>query len=249
LNVTVGLCRAAALGPGLAVITNRVSCSYPTLVTASARSHARDLYHCDCSAKPLSADRSEALDHGGLDPMPAYVAPWLLGCPGTRRQHPVSAARVGFRRPDKMAAPGTSRHRLTPGQHVILEQGSGLLIRGFGVRVPGGAPVMTWDFIPGLSFSSVVVWAEVGRGMARCPAAVWIIMCALRRFAGAVPLSRSLPASSRLVWAGRLTWRPGWAQVPDPRVPLPWPGGSGRRRPRSRSRAGAGSPPRPGLPS
>jgi hypothetical protein len=77
--------------------------------------------------------------------MAADVAPWLLGCPGTRRQHPVSAARLGFRRPDKMAAPGTFRHRLSPGQEVILEQSSGLLIRGFGVQVPGGAPVLTWS--------------------------------------------------------------------------------------------------------
>jgi hypothetical protein len=30
---------------------------------------------------------------------------------------------------------------------------SGLLIRGFGVRVPGGAPVLTWSYVtPGLSF-------------------------------------------------------------------------------------------------
>ena len=30
---------------------------------------------------------------------------------------------------------------------------SGLLIRGFGVRVPGGAPVLTWGFVvPGLPF-------------------------------------------------------------------------------------------------
>jgi len=78
--------------------------------------------------------------------MPADVAPWLLGCPGTPRQRPVSAARRRFRRSDKTAAPGTFRHRLTPGQHGILEQSSGLLIRGFGVQVPGGAPVLTWGF-------------------------------------------------------------------------------------------------------
>jgi hypothetical protein len=28
-----------------------------------------------------------------------------------------------------------------------MEQSSGLLIRGFGVQVPGGAPVLTWGFI------------------------------------------------------------------------------------------------------
>ncbi len=32
----------------------------------------------------------------------------------------------------------------------INEQSSGLLIRGFGVQVPGGAPVLTWGFtVPG----------------------------------------------------------------------------------------------------
>jgi hypothetical protein len=31
----------------------------------------------------------------------------------------------------------------------INEHSSGLLIRGFGVRVPGGAPVLTWCFTPG----------------------------------------------------------------------------------------------------
>src|SRR5690349_10095724 len=31
--------------------------------------------------------------------------------------------------------------------------GTPLLIRGFGVRVPGGAPVLTWSYVtPGLSF-------------------------------------------------------------------------------------------------
>jgi len=68
------------------------------------------------------------------------VAPWLLGCPGTRRQRLVSAARRGFRPPDKSAAPGTFRHRPTPGQDGILEQSSGLLIRWFGVRPPGAPP-------------------------------------------------------------------------------------------------------------
>src|SRR5580700_5523467 len=93
---------------------------------------------------PFSADHPDALDHGGLDLYLPMFAPCLLGCPGTPRQHPVSAARCRYRRPDKMAAPGTCRHRPIPGQRGRLEQSSGLLIRGFGVQVPGGAPVLTW---------------------------------------------------------------------------------------------------------
>ena len=44
---------------------------------------------------------------------------------------------------------------------------SGLLIRGFGVQVPGGAPVMTWGFIaPGhfLCVRFVPVFRPVGAG-------------------------------------------------------------------------------------
>ena len=44
---------------------------------------------------------------------------------------------------------GSSRHVLTlfvSSSRRINEQSSGLLIRGFGVQVPGGAPVLTWGF-------------------------------------------------------------------------------------------------------
>src|SRR5277367_1727166 len=45
---------------------------------------------------------------------------------------------------------GSSRHVLAffdSSSRRINEQSSGLLIRGFGVQVPGGAPVLTWGFI------------------------------------------------------------------------------------------------------
>jgi hypothetical protein len=42
----------------------------------------------------------------GLDLSVPMFAPCLLGCPGTGRQHPASAARRGCGRPDRMAAPG-----------------------------------------------------------------------------------------------------------------------------------------------
>ena len=44
--------------------------------------------------------------------------------------------------------------------------GTPLLIRGFGVRVPGGAPDLTWCFLTYHARTVLVVWAEVGQGMA-----------------------------------------------------------------------------------
>ena len=68
----------------------------------------------DGIASPRHA--SDALGHGGLDLCIATVAPCLLGCPGTRRQHPVSAARRGYGRPDRMAGSGMYRHHLAAAQ-------------------------------------------------------------------------------------------------------------------------------------
>jgi hypothetical protein len=99
---------------------------------------------------------AEIHDHfrSGLDlPVPMF-APCLLGCPGTPRQEPVRTGTAAVRRPVQTARPGIVRYRSTS----KIELSSGLLIRGFGVRVPGGAPVLTWGFIapghfyvPGLS--------------------------------------------------------------------------------------------------
>ena len=53
---------------------------------------------------------------------------------------------------------GSSRHVLAlfvSSSRRINEQISGLLIRGFGVQVPGGAPVLTWRFINARSSSCV----------------------------------------------------------------------------------------------
>src|ERR1700722_13386534 len=44
---------------------------------------------------------------------------------------------------------GSSRHVLVlfdSSSRRIIELSSGLLIRGFGVQVPGGAPVLTWPY-------------------------------------------------------------------------------------------------------
>ena len=67
----------------------------------------------------------------------------LLGCPGTPRQHAVSAARRGYGRPHRTAGSGMYRYHLIAAQGRKIEHISGLLICGFGVQVPGGAPVLT----------------------------------------------------------------------------------------------------------
>ena len=56
------------------------------------------LYLCQPWSRQLSAAAQAGLDHGGLDLCQPMFAPCLLGCPGTPRQHPVSAARCGYRR-------------------------------------------------------------------------------------------------------------------------------------------------------
>ena len=74
-------------------------------------------------------------------------------------------AQPGIRSAARMRATGqngSSRHVLTlhdSSSRRINEQSSGLLIRGFGVQVPGGAPVLTWGctapgyfYVPGLSW-------------------------------------------------------------------------------------------------
>jgi hypothetical protein len=107
-------------------------------VSASPAGSDRQVPHCTVPDAYTFADHAHRLSrlrlrpprYNGLDHWASMVAPCLLGCPGRPRQRPVSAARRGFRRPDKMAAPGTRR----------------LLIRGFGVQVPGGAPALTWGF-------------------------------------------------------------------------------------------------------
>jgi hypothetical protein len=58
---------------------------------------------------------------------------------------------------DKPARPGITRLRPDAKQ---------LLIRGFGVQVPGGAPVLTWGFVSSHACAMLAVWAEVGQGMA-----------------------------------------------------------------------------------
>ncbi len=70
------------------------------------------------------------------------VARRLLVCPGTNRQHPAAAGIRPRREVQEGAACSIVRHRLAESNTCC----SGLLIRGFGVQVPGGAPDLTWGY-------------------------------------------------------------------------------------------------------
>jgi len=69
-------------------------------------------------------------------------APCLLGCHGTARQRPVPGGRGSRGLPHNPAGSSIIRHQ----EAFSNTLSSGLLIRGFGVQVPGGAPVLTWGF-------------------------------------------------------------------------------------------------------
>jgi len=62
----------------------------------------------------------------------------LLVCPGTTRQQPARVGREPRGSPHRPALTGIESADLIPEQR--------LLIRGFGVRVPGGAPILTWGY-------------------------------------------------------------------------------------------------------
>ena len=97
-------------------------------------------------AHGLSRLRLRRPRHSGLDQCASMFAPCLLGCPGTPRYDPVSAERRGHRATGQN---GSSRHVIAlfgSSSRRINEQSSGLLIRGFGVQIPGGAPGLTWSY-------------------------------------------------------------------------------------------------------
>jgi hypothetical protein len=83
-------------------------------------------------------------------------------------------AASGIRRAPRIPATGqngSSRHvqaLFDSSSRRINEQSSGLLIRGFGVQVPGGAPVLTWGFINHSVFSSCPVCPHVVPMLAPC---------------------------------------------------------------------------------
>ena len=76
----------------------------------------------------------------------------IAGCSMVARMPRYSPASPGIRRTPRIPVSGrngSSRHVLAlldSSSRRISEQNSGLLIRGFGVQVPGGAHVVTWGF-------------------------------------------------------------------------------------------------------
>jgi hypothetical protein len=80
-------------------------------------------------------------------------------------------APLGIRSAARMRATGQNgsfRHVLAlfdSSSMIIIKQRSGLLIRRFGVQVPGGAPVLTWGFrLQVVLFSELVRlwWVQCG---------------------------------------------------------------------------------------
>jgi hypothetical protein len=89
-------------------ITNRVGRFRPTPGAANV--------YCAAGVYTFPGHGPVALDHGGLDLSPSMLAPCSLGCPGTPRQHAVSAARRGYGQPHRTAGPGSYWHRSVPAQ-------------------------------------------------------------------------------------------------------------------------------------
>jgi hypothetical protein len=88
-----------------AEITNRTDRFRRTSAAPDILRRAGHPYLCRRWPQPLPAMAQTPMGIG-LDQCPSMFAPCLLGCPGTPRQHPVSPARRGSGRPDRMAAPG-----------------------------------------------------------------------------------------------------------------------------------------------
>ena len=130
-----------------AEITDRVGRSRRA---AAAPSGARVYTFADDPS--TSPGRTRPARRTGLDLYPPTFAPCLLGCPGTGRQNPVltSLRLAGLRY-------SSACHSVSVTQvFKKLPLSSGLLIRWFGVQVPGGAPGLAWGFItPGHFYVSV----------------------------------------------------------------------------------------------
>jgi hypothetical protein len=109
-----------------AALTGRGSqasrCAVPGAYTFAADAHG------------LSRLRLRRPRHDGIDQCASMFAPCLLGCPGTPRQHPVSAAPCGYR---ATAQNGSSRHVLALfdiSSKRRIECRSGLLTAGSGFK-------------------------------------------------------------------------------------------------------------------
>jgi len=153
-------------------ITHRVGCFGCTPTAACMLCRARHLYLCRRWSEASPHHDPGALGPGGLDLCAVMFCSMFARMPPVRPgsiRYPQHAAE--FRRADRN---GSSRHVSassdTRSEGKKNECRSGLLICGFGVRVPGGAPVLTWDYThSGPLVKAVfppVVCLLVGKGIA-----------------------------------------------------------------------------------
>jgi hypothetical protein len=170
-------------------ITNRVGRSRRTSMTPNILRHAGHLYLWR---------RWLGLSASGLRrPRPWWSRPiGTDGCSMVARMPRYVLAPTGIRSAPQIPAIGqndSSRQVLAlfdSSSRRTIECRSGLLIRGFGVQVPGGAPVLTWGFIaPGHFFCVRFVHLVAPWLLARTdPAILWGV--------------RSAPVASGLQFAG-----------------------------------------------
>ena len=126
--------------------TKRVSECCRTAVAASTSRHPGTCTFAD-DARSLAWEPPGSSRQWWSRPMHAD------GCSMVARMPRYAPAASGIRSTPRMSASrqnGSSRHALAlsdSSSERVIEQRSGLLIRGFGVQVPGGAPVLTWGFI------------------------------------------------------------------------------------------------------
>jgi hypothetical protein len=132
--------------------------------------HAGHLYLCRRWSRPLLAMSQT--------PRPYWSRPMRADvCSMFARMPRYAPAPSGIRSAARMRATGqngSSRHVLAlfdSSSKRINEQSSGLLIRGFGVQVPGGAPGLTWGFRLQVVLLSELVgpwWVQCGTSFGLC---------------------------------------------------------------------------------
>jgi hypothetical protein len=147
----------------------------PRSVSASLAGLGSLVSHCAAPDACTFADGAHGLSRLHLRrphaqwsrPMPAR------GCSVVARMPRYAPAPSGIHSESRIPATGqngSSRHVLAlfdSSSRRINEHSSGLLIRGFGVQVPGGAPVLTWDFITSGHFYVSVLSTWLLRGCSR----------------------------------------------------------------------------------
>ncbi len=126
--------------PPASRLTRRLDTQAPT-IRHDLQSDPRHPEHIQLAAT-LAAGITGCIDRLSVRPS-SVVAPCLLGCRGTARYRPAPHGTRSRGLPYSPARRSMGRHHAPLAQW----QSSRLLIRGFGVQVPGGAPVLTWGYI------------------------------------------------------------------------------------------------------